>query len=266
MTYISLTPQALAFAAALVLLDAALSFAFRLGMGRIILIAALRMMVQLSLLTGVLVFLFSQVSGPLTALAAVAMALFAAREASARQSHPLQGGWSFLLGSGAITLAAGLVAVFALTTQVRPDPWYHPQYSLPLLGMILGNTMNAVSLALDTLTGEAENRRMEIESRLALGAPTAVAFSGLMRRALKVALTPIVNAMSTIGLVAIPGMMTGQILAGADPVDAARYQVLVMFLIAGGTGFGALIVVLTGVRRSADDRCRLRLDRLRLKR
>jgi len=77
---------------------------------------------------------------------------------------------------------------------------------------------------------------------------------------------PIVNAMAATGLVALPGMMTGQILSGVDPVEAVKYQTLIMFLIAGGTGFGALTAVLAGAARLTDARHRLRLDRLAPKR
>ena len=83
--------------------------------------------------------------------------------------------------------------------------------------------------------------------------------------ALRTGLMPIVNAMAATGLVALPGMMTGQILSGVDPVEAVKYQTLIMFLIAGGTGFGALTAVLAGAWRITDKRHRLRLDRLAAK-
>ncbi len=82
-------------------------------------------------------------------------------------------------------------------------------------------------------------------------------------KALRNGLMPIINAMSAAGLIALPGMMTGQILAGADPVEAVKYQILIMFLIAGGTGIAVLLTVAAGVRRLTDSRHRLRLDRLR---
>jgi putative ABC transport system permease protein len=86
------------------------------------------------------------------------------------------------------------------------------------------------------------------------------------RAALRNALMPIVNSMAATGLVSLPGMMTGQILAGVEPVQAVKYQLLIMFLIAGGTGLGALAAILGGVQRLTDRRHRLRLDRLATKR
>jgi putative ABC transport system permease protein len=154
------------------------------------------------------------------------------------------------------------VTVFALTTQVRPDPWYDPRYLLPLLGMVLGNTMTGISLGLHTLTGGVVSGRAAIEARLALGADRREALLPVVRAALKNAMMPIINAMTATGLVSLPGMMTGQILAGVPPVEAVKYQILIMFLIAGGTGLGALSAVIVAAWRLTDGRHRLRLDRL----
>ncbi len=84
----------------------------------------------------------------------------------------------------------------------------------------------------------------------------------MLRGAVKTGLMPVINAMAAAGVVSLPGMMTGQILAGAPPGEAAKYQILVMFLIAGGTALGVLVATLLGVRRLSDNRHRLRLDRL----
>jgi putative ABC transport system permease protein len=154
------------------------------------------------------------------------------------------------------------VTLFALTTQLNPEPWYHPRYALPLLGMILGNTMTGISLGLHTLTSGLVRERAAVEARLALGATRHEAVLPVTRMALRSALMPIINSMAATGLVALPGMMTGQILAGAEPAQAVRYQLLIMFLIAGGTGLGATTAVLAGVLRLTDHRDRLRLDRL----
>ena len=86
--------------------------------------------------------------------------------------------------------------------------------------------------------------------------------SGIRRESARVGMIPIINAMAAAGLVSLPGMMTGQILAGAPPIEAVKYQILIMFLIAAGTGFGTLIAVGAGARHLFDDRHRLRLDRL----
>jgi putative ABC transport system permease protein len=243
-------------------LSAGLSLALQLGLERQLLIATGRMVVQLALVGLVLKTLFTLVSPFWTGLAALIMVLFAGREIMARQDHRLKGFWSYGLGTSCMLLAAGLVTVFALTTQVRPDPWYDPRYTLPLLGMILGNTMTGISLGLQTLSSGLVRDRAAVEAQLMLGATRWQAVLPVLRSALRSALMPIINSMAATGLVALPGMMTGQILAGAEPMAAVKYQMLIMFLIAGGTTLGAISAVLGGVRRLTDARHRLRLDRL----
>lgn len=262
MTYIALDNRDLALAALLVVLNGGLSIALHLGLERQLAIATVRMVVQLLLVGLVLQTLFSLVSPWWTGLAALAMLLFAGREILARQERRLKGLWAYGLGTGCMLVAASLVTLFALMVEVNADPWYHPRYALPLLGMVLGNTMTGIALGLHTLTNGLTRDRAAVEARLALGATRHEALLPVKRAALRTALMPIVNSMAATGLVSLPGMMTGQILAGADPVEAVKYQILIMFLIAGGTGLGAVAAVLAGAHRLTDARHRLRLDRL----
>jgi len=262
MSYIRLDYIDLVIAAVLLLINGGLSIALQLGIARDLAVATVRMIVQLLLVGLVLTTLFSYVSLPLTAFAALAMVLFAGREIMARQKRRMAGFWAYGLGTGCMLLAAGLVTVFALLTQIQADPWYHPRYMLPLLGMILGNTMTGISLGLDTLTTSVVRDKAAVEARITLGETRRVAMLPATRAALRSALMPIINSMAATGLVSLPGMMTGQILAGVEPVEAVKYQLLVMFLIAGGMGIGAVAAVLGGVYRLTDHRHRLRLDRL----
>ena len=188
--------------------------------------------------------LFELVSPFWTSLAALAMIAFAGREVMARQEKGFPGLWSYGLGSGAMLMAVTMVLLFALNTQIQPDPWYDPRYAIPLLGMILGNTMTGISLGLQRLTEGARQRRAAIEAQLALGADRHKAMLPITRDALRAALMPIINSMSATGLVSLPGMMTGQILAGVAPLEAVKYQLLIMFLIAGGTALGAVTAVM----------------------
>jgi putative ABC transport system permease protein len=262
MTYIQLGFSDLAIAALLVVANAGLSVSLQLGLQRRIVVAAARMVVQLSLVGLVLKLLFVAVSPLWTGLAALGMVLFAGQEILARQDRRFSGWWSYGLGTGSMLFAAGLVTLFGLTTALRPDPWYHPQYAIPLLGMVLGNTMTGISLGLHSLTSQVAESRVSIEARLALGEPLRLALLPSVRKALRNAFMPILNSMGTTGLVSLPGMMTGQILGGVEPAEAVKYQILIMFLIAGGTGAGAVTAVLGAVGRLGDHRQRLRLDRL----
>jgi putative ABC transport system permease protein len=128
--------------------------------------------------------------------------------------------------------------------------------------MLLGNTMTGIALALDNLTRQAREKRGQIESRLALGQTASQAIGDIRRDALRSGLIPIINAMTTAGIVSLPGMMTGQILAGSPPMEAARYQLMILFLIAAGTALGCVFAVLMASHRLFDERERLRCDRL----
>ena len=261
-SYITLNYGELAIASLLVLIDAGLSLAFGLRIHRSLLIAAVRMAVQLTLVGLVLTTLFAAMSPAWTGMAVLVMILFAGQEVMQRQDRRLSGWWSFGLGTGCMMTASVLVTTFALLTSVRPTPWYDPRYAIPLLGMILGNCMTGIALGLNTLTTSLVARRAGVEAQLMLGATRWEAAAPVTREALRNGLMPSINSMAATGLVSLPGMMTGQILSGVPPVEAVKYQILVMFLIAGGTGFGAVAAVIGGVSRLTDGRHRLRLDRL----
>ena len=261
-SYIALTYWQLAAARVFVFINAGISVIFGLRVHRSLLIAALRMTVQLALMGLVLTTLFSMVSPLWTGIAALVMVLFAGHEAAQRQERRLSGWWSYGLGTGCMMMSSVLVTVFALITALRPNPWYDPRYAIPLLGMILGNCMTGIGLGLDNLTTSLVSRRASVEAQLMLGATRQVAAAPVMRDALRSALMPTINSMAATGVVSLPGMMTGQILGGVPPAEAVKYQILVMFLIAGGTGLGAVTAVLGGIYRLTDARHRLRLDRL----
>jgi len=261
-SYIALNYWELAASSVFVFINAGLSLIFRLNVHRSLLVAAIRMVVQLALVGLVLTTLFSVVSPLWTGIVALGMVLFAGHEAAQRQERRLSGWWSYGLGTGCMMMSSVLVTVFALMTALRPNPWYDPRYAIPLLGMVLGNCMTGVGLGLNTLTTSLFNRRGSVEAQLVLGATRQVAAAPVMREALRSALMPMINSMSVTGVVSLPGMMTGQILGGVPPAEAVKYQILVMFLIAGGTGLGAVTAVLGGLYYLTDGRHRLRLDRL----
>jgi putative ABC transport system permease protein len=184
-------------------------------------------------------------------------------EVVARQHRRLKGWWGYGIGTGSMFLSSFVLAIFALAVVIQAEPWYAPRYAIPILGMLLGNTMNAIALSLDRLTESAWDQRDVIEQRLMLGQDRKEATSKITKAAVRSAFIPVINAMAVAGIVSLPGMMTGQILAGNEPGDAVRYQILIFFLIAAGAGFGMILAVRLGQRRLFDGRDRLRLDRLR---
>jgi len=262
MNVISLSPFDLSMAAVLVLALAFITLILKLGLASRIVIAAVRTVVQLLLIGLVLKALFAQVNLFYVAALSIFMLLVAGREVMARQQRRFGGLWGYGLGTLSMFISSFTLTIYALIVVVSTDPWYTPQYAIPLLGMMLGNTMTGVSLALDKLTTTAWQQRTVIEARLILGQDWRTAIGDITRDSVRIGMIPMINAMAAAGIVSLPGMMTGQILSGTEPLEAVKYQILIMFLITAGTGFSAIIATWIGARRLFDDRQRLRLERL----
>ncbi len=262
MTVISITPFDLALTAVLILLLSALSFAMRLGIERQLIVAAIRTAVQLTLVGLVLKSVFATAQLHWVGLIVLVMLLVAGREVMARQQHRLTGWWGYGVGTVSMFVSTFTITVVALVVVIGTEPWYQPQYAIPLMGMMLGNTMSGIALGLDQLTGSAREQRTTIEARLILGQRWQEAISDIRRNSIRTGMIPMINAMAAAGLVSLPGMMTGQILSGTPPVEAVKYQILIMFMITAGTGFGTMAAVWLAARRLFDDRHRLRIERL----
>lgn len=250
----------LGIAACLLLFNAALSLWLRLELERRLLVAALRTVVQLSLLGYLLVPVFRWESAPVTLGIAGTMVLLAAHEGVRRSNRhyrraTLNTFVSLLLAS-VVTLAVAMRLVLDI------EPWWQPRYVIPILGMILGNALTGVSLGLDRALSELKDGRARVEASLAFGATRWEAARPVLQESLRSGLIPIINSMSVVGLVTIPGMMTGQMLGGTSPALAARYQIMIMFLVASATALGAGLSVLLTIFGCFDDQIRLRVDRI----
>ncbi len=262
MSVVALSALDLGIAASMVVALSAVTWRLRLGLERRLLWSALRTTLQLLLIGFVLKLLFDNVHLFWVTLMAGTMLAIAGREVMMRQQRRFAGWRGYGIGAVAMFVSAFSVILLTLLVIIGNKPWYQPQYAIPLLGMLLGNTMNGISLALDRLTSGVWQQRPVIEARLMLGQPAMVALADLRREAMRVGMIPMINAMAAAGVVSLPGMMTGQILAGVPPLEAVKYQILIMFLITTGTGFGTLIAVWRGARCLFDERDRLRLERL----
>jgi putative ABC transport system permease protein len=137
-----------------------------------------------------------------------------------------------------------VVSVTVTGVIVGAKPWWQARYFIPLGGMIIGNSMNALAISLDRLFSDLRAKRDLVEMRLSLGADYREASREIMADAVRAGMIPSINSMMGVGVVFIPGMMTGQILAGADPLTAIRYQIVVMLMLVGSTAIGSMIVVL----------------------
>src|SRR5262245_3590890 len=160
--------------------------------------------------------------------------------AVSRLGKPLPGAtW---IAASALTVSTAVTLAYVIgIVQVRP--WYEPQYIIPIAGMILGNSMMSAALTGDRLQSDLRSRSDEIEARLALGFSGREALQPMVRESLRAAMIPTVNGMMTVGLVQLPGMMTGQILAGSSPLVAIRYQKVVVFMQGAATALGSLLFV-----------------------
>lgn len=262
MTPITLSAFDLLLAALSLLIASGLSLLLSLGFHRAMAIAVLRMVAQLVLVGLLLRYIFA-LSSPLVTLGFAAIMILAATwEVQSRQKRQLRGWLRFGLGGLPVVIATIFVTGMALATALREAAWLDPRHTIPLIGIILGTVMNSTSLALNTMLGSVQRERRAIEARLALGADSHLALRELRLSAVHNGLIPVINQMAGAGIITLPGIMTGQILGGMDPLDAARYQILLMLLLAGAGGLGVILATQLCLASVTDKRHRLRLDRL----
>ena len=212
-----------------------------------ILIASTRMTVQLTLMGYVLMFVFDNPSWWLTSLMVTIMITFAIYNSIKRVKTTMS---KELKGIIALSMICGALgtAVFFIIVVLQATPWFNPQYFIPIAGMIVGNSMTGISLGANKLCNDIEYKRVEIENSLMLGASPLVATREIVNNAFDSAILPTMNNMLTMGIVSLPGMMTGQILSGTFPLTAIKYQIGIMLAILGSTGLATVLFVTLGYR------------------
>jgi putative ABC transport system permease protein len=245
--YVSLSYAQVGLAALLIVVNGVLSILLKLDLGWRLLTAAARMVVQLLLVGFVLGWVFSHSAWYTVVAVGLVMVAVAGVAAVQRTERRYPGIW--LDGIVSVWASSWLITAVGLLGIVQVTPWYQPQYAIPLLGMILGNTLSGISLGLDRMGEELVRHRAEVEALLTLGASRWEAARLPVRRAVRTGMVPMINAMTVAGIVSLPGMMTGQLLAGVDPVEAVKYQVVILFLIAAATALGTVGAVLLCYRR-----------------
>jgi putative ABC transport system permease protein len=248
----------LALSYGLILLSIALVRLRRIGGEGQMFWASVRMVIQL-LGVGYLLHIVFTVHSPLPVIAILlVMGAFSLQVIGGRIKKKMPHfyrvvGSSIFIGCGGVTfIFCGLI--------VRYTPWYDPRYLIPLAGMIVGNSMNAASLAAERLASEMRERRDEIETALCLGATGRQASDTAVRSAFRAALMPTVNTMAAMGIVSLPGMMTGQILSGTEPVVAVRYQIAIMCAITGAVAITAYLILLQGYRKYFNEAQQFEMD------
>jgi putative ABC transport system permease protein len=248
MSYIDLTYTQVALAALLILINGAISRALRLDLERTLAWASLRTVLQLALIGLVLEWVF-RVDRWYIVLALLAlMTLIAGLTAAQRSKRRFPGIWLNTIVS--IWASSWLVTAYAVMVVVQgTHAWYQPQYTIPLMGMVLGNSLNGTSLGINAFTEALVVHRERVEMALTLGATRWEAARMPMQSAVRTGMIPIINSMLVVGIVSLPGMMTGQLLSGTPPVHAVKYQIVIMFLIAAATALCTVGVVLLSFYR-----------------
>lgn len=247
----------LGLATSFILFNGFVSLLLSLGLVKSLLIAMLRTYVQLLLLGWLLGWLFNTDQAFVVVAVLLFMTSMTARLVLQRVKHQPPG---LAQTTWVSVMLSTFVVTFCVTNiVVQVSPWYDARYVITIGGMVLGNSMNGIALSLERLFDDLDKRRAEINQLLALGATPWEASLSSIRTALNAGLMPTINSMSAVGLVFIPGMMTGQLLAGADPITAAKYQIVVMLMISAATGIGAMTSVYWGYRYGFD-----KLDTLRV--
>jgi putative ABC transport system permease protein len=257
---IPLTPVDLAIAALLLIAPAVISLALKLGLEKSLAVAATRTVLQLTLVGLVLDWVFALGRWYLVLPFLLVMMTAAARAAVQRSERRYPG--AYLGAFASLVLATSLVTFISTELVIGVESWYQPQYIIPLAGMLLGNGLTGVSLAMDRLLSDLVRDRRAVEARLALGCSLSTALRPWLRSSVRTGMIPIINSMTVVGLVSLPGMMTGQILAGADPSDAVAYQILIMFMIASTTALGTMALCLISLKVLADPEQRVRWERI----
>jgi len=148
----------------------------------------------------------------------------------------------FAIVGGAMAIGTLLTLVYTMLFVIQPPTWYEPQFVIPLAGIVLGNAMNGVALTGERLVSTLNSSQLEIETHLSLGATPQQAVSCYRREAIRAGLIPTINTMMVVGLVTLPGIMTGQLLSGVDPLVATSYQMVIMFMLAFTTLVTTLLV------------------------
>lgn len=249
---------------------AALSHFLGLGLERRLLIGIVRAFVQLMCCGYILKPLFvygvhqTVWAGGLVLLYLICMTILAAHETSQRTRYIFPNMFHFLLVIFGINIS--WVSVFAFGILLKPVPLWDPHYSIPIVGMLLGNCINGVALSLNHILSSLKERASDMELLLSFGANVHEAASDCVVESIRVGAMPICNGLAVIGIISIPGMMTGQILGGTSVVDAAKYQILITYLIAICAISTILMEVLLAVRVGYDvTKQRLQTDKFLLR-
>jgi putative ABC transport system permease protein len=233
-----------------------MSYLLKLGREKEYLVATVRMTIQLVLAGYILDLVFGQNNVFITILILLLMQGFALYTIISRVKDKIS---TRLKKVAVVAIFTGttLPLAYFMLVVIAANPWYEPRYFIPIAGMTVGNSMTGISLGLERLAQAFKVGRAKIEEALMLGATPQLAVSDLLSETFNAAIIPTINSMLGMGLVFIPGMMTGQILAGSSALEAIKYQIVIMMAITGSVSLAVYLLIQLGYRTFFNDRAQL---------
>ncbi|ODS49600.1 MAG: putative ABC transport system permease protein [Halanaerobium sp. 4-GBenrich] len=223
-----------------------------------ILLASVRMTIQLIAVGFILEYVFSNQSPIYSILILLIMETFAIYNIFGRVEGRISKKLKLII-AGSMFLGTSISILFFVIAVVRLDPWFRADYFIPLSGMLIGNSMTGISLGVNYLINGIRDNKNLVENYLMLGAEPETAVKEISNRAFYNAVLPTINSMMGMGIVFLPGMMTGQIIAGASPIIAIKYQIAIMMGILGSVTLTVFFMVNKGAKTFFNSRKQLNL-------
>ncbi|KAH7928093.1 UPF0014-domain-containing protein [Leucogyrophana mollusca] len=258
-THLAWSNVGLAFS--FILFNALISSSLNLGVGGSLVTAAVRCIVQLAIVALLLQRVFETHNPWAVAGIACLLNLLGTFETVVNKSKKRYTNMfpSVLVGMVGSTIPVSIIGVrFAMTV----DPFWKPEQYIPIVGMLCGSTISGIVVSVTYVLKEIYDNRDKVEMYLAFGASRFEACKPIARDALKLALTPTINQMSVIGIIAIPGMMTGAILGGSSVDQAAKLQMVIMFMISASTALASIVTTVLTLSVVVDAEHRVRVDKV----
>ncbi|MDF7665565.1 iron export ABC transporter permease subunit FetB [Bifidobacterium sp. ESL0745] len=226
----------------LVAVSALVAYLLKLDVGGKLIWAAIRSFVQLMVMGFIITYIITA-NNPWFVIAVIAVMILAAVEITLTRTSNIPHGLALPV---LLTLAVTATFMVSVATEliIKPDTWYSPQVLVPMAGMLLGNLVSAVAVAMSRFFSDMENRRYEVEAYLSLGATPFEAARPSIMEAIRLGLVPTISSLASSGIVLIPGMMSGQIMAGGNPLEAAKYQFVILAIISALTLLGDTMIML----------------------
>ncbi|GAB5591904.1 hypothetical protein Unana1_06804 [Umbelopsis nana] len=258
---VELTWWNVAFASLFIIVNLIMSSILGLGLEKSLLISAIRCVIQLTIMGFVLEDVFKAQNPALVMLMTMILILLGCYEIMYNKSKKTYKGM-FITCLFSMTTSTLLVGIIGSRFAMAEDPFWTPEKFVPTTGMLLGNLMSGMAVAIGSCLSSLSDGQEKIETYLSYGATRWEAGLSVATESVRLAMLPTINQMSVIGLIAIPGMMTGQIMGGASVLQAARYQQIIMFMISASTALAVLTAVVACVTTIIDSEHRIRPERI----